>query len=385
MRTVSKRLIFAGLLAGSLVAPLQSQDAPTDTKPETAAKSETEAKKSVVSEGFDDAMKRYGANPVDATQINGPNQYSPIILVDFTVGGLVMRYPNLESPITIPEDQLTFAVGYRPKLDSEKYAKLVEEGENDQALELIREEVYPLLKYVPINPQTVRIHPLVTRLLDELIASGNIDEAAAILRTFPRDRLTGYFRPQAVEVASQLVEIGEIDKAYDMVKQFPIGPGQMDFALVYLNLANEFRLRGEWEKARNLYKDVQLASSASETPEAFLWEAYIHLQEDRAFMVDGILGQFDDLDADSRYFSLRELVRGALLESQGNEQQALSALAKGLVYSTTNDPWTPELLFRTANLYEAQDFLGAASEIRDQLRFFYPDSIWVDRLEEDNS
>jgi tetratricopeptide (TPR) repeat protein len=378
MRTVSKFALFSGLLAIACALPLQAQEPKPDGDEKKTAGME-------VSAGYKEAILRYSNKPVDATQINGPSQFSPIVLVDLTAGGLVMRYPNLESPITIPEDQLNFTVGYRPKLDTARYSALIEEGENEKALEMVRAEVYPLLKFVPINPRTVNIHPLVTRLLDELIAAGNIDEASSILETFPRDRLTGYFRPQAVEVASQLVELEETDRAYSLVKQFPLGPGQFDFAPVYLNLANEFRLRGEWERSRNLYKDVQLASSPAESPEAFLWEAYIHLQEGRGFMVDGILEQFADIDPDNRYFSLRELVRGAVLTERGEQKKALSSLAKGLVYSTTNDPWTPELLFRAADLYEGQDFIGAANEIRDQLRFFYPNSIWANRLENDNS
>jgi len=375
MPTAFKITLLTALCTGVGISLSTGQEAPAATQ-----SSAEEASAIRVSESYEEALERYAAMPVPATQINGPNQFSPITLIDFTAGGLVMRYPNLESPITIPEDSLTFQVGYRPQLDSQKYAALVEAGDNDQALELIRREVYPLLKYVPIEPQTVNIHPLVRRLLDELIANGEIDEATAILESFPRSRLTGYFRNQAVEVASGLVEEEEVDRAYEIVKQFPLGPGQVDFAPIYLDLANEFRLRGEWENARNLYKDVQLASSPSETPEAFLWEAYIHLQEGRDFMVDGVLDQFANIDEDNPYFSLRELVRGALLEKRGEEKLALSTLAKGLVYSTTNDPWTPELLYRTADLYDSLDFYNAATEIRNQLLFFYPDSVWASRL-----
>lgn len=401
MRIVFNRVMYVGFGLWVLAlfasaqdsAPAENGAAVEQAESASAEGSEVPAKESEVTaeetevaeepsapQGYDAALEKYGAEPVPATQINGPNQFSPIILLDLTAGGLVMKYPNLESPITIPEDQLTFAVAYRPQMDAEKYNQLVEEGKQDEALEMIREEVYPLLKFVRVDPQTVRIHSLVIRLLDDLIAAGEINEAATIMESFPRSRLTGIFREQAVQVADELVVDGQIDRAYDLVKQFPLGPGQMEFAPVYLDLANEFRLRGEWEKSRNLYKDVQLASSPTETPEAFLWEAYIHLQEGRDFMVDGVLDQFGNLNSQSRFFSLRELVRGVLMEERGDEKGALSAIARGLVYSTTNDPWTPELLYRAADLYEAQDYPNAAFEIRDQLRFFYPDSVWVDRL-----
>ena len=373
MRTVSKFLFGAGAILISGVFPAAAQDA------------EAQENSIVVSSGYEEAIERYGSQSVEAIQVNGPNQYSAIFLDDLNIGGLVFRYPNLDSPITVPEDQLTFKIAYKDQLDKARYAQLNEAGKQAEARELIRQEVYPLLKFVPIDPKTIQIHRLVGQLLDELIAAGEVNEAASILESFPKARMIGYFRPQAVEVATELVNEGDIDRAYALVKQFPLGPGQIDFARVYLNLANEFRLREEWEKSRNLYKDVQLASSPAETPEAFLWEAYIHIQEGREFMVDGILDQFGEIDSNNRYFSLRELVNGAVLEKRGEEQEALSSLAKGLVYSTTNDPWTPELLYRTAALYDSQDFPGAADEIRDQLRFFYPDSIWVERLNDENS
>ncbi len=376
MRTISKakRFLF-GIWAASTVLSLHGQEVDADAQTDSQ-----EAAKSGVSENYEEAIEKYGDKPVEATQIQGPSQFSPIVLVDLTVGGMVMRYPNLESPITIPEDELTFEVAYRPELDAELYSQLMEEGRTDEALELIRAEVYPLLKFVRADPQTVRIHGLITRLLDELIAAGYINEAASILESFPRDRLTGYFRTQAVQVASALAEEDEVERAYEMVQQFPLGPGQLDFVPVYLDLANEFRLRQEWERARNLYTDVQLASSPSATPEAFLWEAYIHLEEGRDFMVDGVLQEFGSVSPDNPYFPLREMIRGILFEKRGEKQQALSTMAKGLVYSTTNDPWTPELLYRTADLYEDHDRETAAAEIRDQLRFFYPDSVWTGRL-----
>ncbi|MFP4351481.1 MAG: tetratricopeptide repeat protein [Puniceicoccaceae bacterium] len=367
MRTPSRFIFSGALFAAAVLSPLHGQE-------------EAEAGDIEVSASYEEAMGRYGSRPVEALERRGPNQFEPVTLVGFGVGGVEIRYPDLDNVITFEEDKLNFPITYRPDFDADRYNALREEGREDEALELLRAEAYPLLQYVPIDPGKAAIHAPVARLLDALLAAGRVDETASILESFPRDRLTGYFQTQAVEGASLLVEEGSIDRAYDLVKEFPVGPGETTFVDVYLDLANEIRLRGEWERARDLYTDVQLASSPDETPEAFLWEAYIHLQEDRAFMVDDILDRFEDLDPDSRYYSLRELVRGVVLENAGNNREALSALAKGVVYSTTNDPWTPELLFRTADLYESEDFEGAAEEIREQLRFFYPDSIWVRRL-----
>lgn len=368
MRTVSN-VTFLGLLcAATVLSGLHGQDEKSDSGGLE------------VSGSFAEANERYGSQPVEALEVRGPNQYEPIILVGLGVGGLDARYPELDSVITFEEEDLNFSIDYRSDFDVGRYNRLLAEGREAEALELLRAEVYPLLKFVPLDPEKVAIHSLVARLLDELLAAGRTDEAVSILESFPRNRLTGYFQVQAVEAAALLVDEGQIDRAYELVKEFPIGPGEVTFAKIYLDLANEIRLRGGWEKSRNLYKDVQLAASPSETPEAFLWEAYIHLREDRAFMVAGILDQFEGLDSDSRYYSLRELVKGVVLEESGRDGEALSAFSKGVVYSTTNDPWTPELLYRTADLYESEDFPGAAEEIRSQLRFFYPDSIWVRRL-----
>jgi|GEM_PF-6959989 len=338
-----------------------------------------------VSKGYEEAYERYGSEAVEAIQVNGPNQFTPITLVDLTTLGLEVRYPGINSSITLPEEDLTFSVGYNPQLDTQKYATLISEGNRGEATELLRMEVYPLLKFVPLDPQKVRIHSLVNRLLTQLLEEDRIAESATIVEGFPRSRLTTLFQDQAVEIATALVEEGDVERAYDLIKKFPLGPGDQRFATVYLDLANEFRLREDWEKSRNLYKDVQLASSPEDIPEAFLWEAYIHLQEDRPFMVSGILQQFDQVDSQSPYYSLFQLVQGVVLSGEGKMSEALSTFAKGLVYSTTNDPWTPELLFRTAELYEAEDFISAASEVRYQLQFFYPESIWVSRLEKNDT
>ncbi|MEM0965047.1 MAG: hypothetical protein AAGJ81_02685 [Verrucomicrobiota bacterium] len=333
-----------------------------------------------VSESYEEAIEKYGNNPVEATRVDGPNQFSSITLLDLNSLGLEILDPSIGSSITLPEDNLNFIVRYSPELDTALYSRLRDEGQIDEALELLRKEIYPLLKYVPLDPTEVQIHRSVSQLISELLAAEKVAEVASILETFPKDRLTTLFRDQTVEVAAALIEDGDYNRAYDIVKLFPLGPGEVVFVPVYLNLANEFRLREDWERSRNLYKDVQLASTIEAHPEAFLWEGYIHLKEDRAFMVDAILDQFDSISTESPYYSLLELVKGSLLENQEKSREALSAFAKGLVYSTTNDPWTPELLFRTGELYEAEDFQSAAREVRYQLKFFYPESVWAERL-----
>ncbi len=369
-RTVPVRLFGSLLLAGSLWMPLAAQEEETEeTSPEIE-----------VSSSFEEAVDRYGGEPVEAIEVRGPNQRKNVTLVGFGPSGLTLRYPDLEAPLTIPEEGLNATLQFSPEIDNELYRQLMEAGRSDEALELIRKETYPLLKFVPTDPQKVRIHGQVDALVRLLIANGKIDEASSLIESLGRERLSTTFAERAIEVASLLVEEGELDRAYDLVKRMPLGPGDTTYASLYLQLANDLRENEDWENARALYKDVQLASSASETPEAFLWEAYIHLQEDRPFMVSGIVEQVGRIEPESRYYSLLQLITGVSLSLEGERQQALSTFARGIVYATTNDPWTPELLYRAAEKYEEEGLELAALEIRNELEFFYPDSVWAERI-----
>ncbi len=383
-RTSTAAFVLAALLSSQVCgqdtgAAGSTGDASAE-QPAAVSDAAPGADAATVSSGYEEALKQYGAEPVEATQVNGPNRFEPVTMLDLDVGGLKLKYPNLDSPITLPEERLTFRVIYRPDIDIETYNRLRAEGRTGEALELIREVTYPLLKFVPLDPATVAIHGQVDRMLRLLLAEGELEEAAAIIETFSRERLSETFAGTSMEIAARLAEQGDVERAYDLVKRFPLGPGQTTYVDFYLDLANDLREREEWEKARALYKDVQLASGPTQFPEAFLWEAYIYLQEDRAFMVGGVVDQVGEMDEESPYFSLLELIRGVSLAQEGNRKEALSAFAKGVVYATTNDPWTPELLYRTAELYEEEGKKVAAGEIRDQLRFFYPDSIWTERV-----
>lgn len=373
IRTVYRGMAFRGLcgVVGLALLALSS-----DAQEQQADKIPTIA----VSASYEEALEQYGTESVDAVEVTGPNNQKEVILIDYGPLGLTLKYQDLASEITVPEQGLRAVIQYAPEIDNALYAGLIAEDRRDEALELVRQEAYPLLKFVPMDPRKVQIHRQVDRLIALLIEEGEIAEAASILESFDRDRLTGVFANRAVEVGALLVGEGAMERAYELVKRFPLGPGQTAFADLYLRLANDLRENEQWEDARALYKDVQLASSATAAPEAFLWEAYIHLQEGRGFMVDGIVDQVGELDPKNQYFPLLQLIDGVALMNENRPQEALSAFAKGIVYSTTNDPWTPELLYRAAELYESQGLSMAASEIRNELTFFYPDSVWTNRI-----
>lgn len=330
--------------------------------------------------GYQKFLEEFGGEPVEAIRVLSPTNQGPITLFGLGVDGITVTYPGFEGKMDLPEDNLPFVIEYRPQITFQEYQNKLDAGQREEALTMLRRELYPLLQYVNMDTSAIRIHNFVARVLREMLRQGQSLEVYDILTDFSRDRVTGGFREIAIDTAKQLLDKGDVERAYRLTRRFPVGPGAVTFAPIYLDMANQFRLLEDWERARNLYTDVQMASNQQDTPEAFLWEAYIHIQEDRSFMAESILDDFASISDTSPYYALIELVRGIILEEQGDTQDALSTLAKSLVYSTTNDVWTPELLFRVANLYEKMDEPTPAREIRRQLVFFYPDSIWAQQL-----
>jgi len=330
---------------------------------------------------YEKYMEKFGGEPVEALRVMGPTDFRPITLFGLGTDGITVTYPEFEGKMDLPEDNLPFTIEYRHGINFMEYQKKLDAGEEEEALNMLRKELYPLLQYVNMDTSTIRIHNFVAQVLDEMLNQQRAEEVYEILAEFSRDRVTGGFREIAVETATQILQQGDLEKAYRLARRFPVGPGAAEFAPIYLYMADQFRQVEDWERARNLYTDVQMASSQQETPEAFLWEAYIHIQEDRSFMAESILEDFGNISESSSYYALIELIRGIIQEENGETQEALSTLAKGLVYSTTSDVWTPELLFRVADLYEAMDEPSPAREIRRQLTFFYPETVWAKQLQ----
>ena len=335
----------------------------------------------LVGSGYEQFKEEFGSEPVEALRILGPNDIRPITLFGLGVDGITVTYPEFDGRMDLPEDNLPFVIDYQTGISFAEYQRMLDAGQRDEALNYLRRELYPLLQYVNMDPSAIRIHNLVAQLLLQLLEQEQALEVYDILANFSRGRVTGGFREIAVQTATQLLQQGESDKAYRLTRRFPVGPGAVEFAPIYIKMGDQFRLLEDWERSRNLYTDVQMASNQQDFPEAFLWEAYIHIQEDRSFMAESILEDFGAISDNNPYFPLIQLVRGILFEEKGETQEALSQLARGLVYSTTTDVWTPELLFRVADLYEAMDEPTPAREIRRQLTFFYPDSVWAKQLQ----
>jgi len=334
---------------------------------------------------FDDFMELYGSEPVSVLEPVRGRQPARITLRGMTAVGIEVvdaQGGEIEYPLE------GFARTFQFVPDREKLAQanaLFSEGEVDEALDLIRQVTYPLIQFVELPIERVpSIHSGIIYLKDRLIRTGRAEELVELMRRIPEDRISSPVYESAYRAGLLLaVRRGLEEDAQSLAERLRVRGARRDLeASMVLETAHALRGRDVVRGASQLYGKISAALPA-DSPiwrEAKLWEAYLEVIQARPTAAASILErEIGDLDRGDRLFSLRRLVEARIALNEGRSKDALLLLSEGVVFGDVQVPWYAELLFVTAMAYYRLDKPAVADEIRDQVGFFFPDSVWAAR------
>lgn len=332
-------------------------------------------------QAFEAAREKFWDAVVVFSEMRSATNLVPVKVTGVGIEGLMVQYEGLDGSVGIPVESLPHPLVFPSARALEEYNRLLAATDDPaRALWFLREQVYPLFKFASLDPRRVGVQGFVEFFLEELLRFDQSKEVLLILGEFESSAVAGVYSSVARRLATQLAREERFQEVYDLVKRFPLNADNLQNASLYLDIANALREAGSVELSRNLFLDVQYASSEELHPEAFLWEAYFFVAQGSTFLAEPIIQRFVAKGEDHALFPLAMMIQGMAAQEAGRHNDAALLLARSAVYSTSNDPWNEELLFRMAKAYSAVDQENAADAVRNQLRFFYPNSIWLERL-----
>lgn len=251
---------------------------------------------------------------------------------------------------------------------------------NFQELELLRREVYPMVRFVYLPTELCSFQRSVLKLAEGLVQLKQFDEAVFLIEQLEIDKLNFGFEELCIEISDTLRSEGRLEQALKLINIIPLERISLSAYQTALVMADSLRIDEAYAGAIDLYSRLQENEHASNHV-ARLWNDYCRLQ----------LGEFDtDTDfplsvkkivAGEPQFALQQLVLGSYYMRTQQPELAMRVVSEGIVYSNPMDAWMPELMYRSAQLYEGLEFFDIANMVYQETSIFFPETIWAELSE----
>lgn len=312
--------------------------------------------------------------------VNG--KQSEINLVKIEGGQLIFTLSGQAGEASIPMDSLS-GIWFGTKENS-AYNQAVGQLDSDsftlQHLKPIRNRAYPRLRFVEIPRENCAFADCIRNYVQGLTQLGHYEEASFIIQQLDVSRLGPDFEEQAIRLALKLTEANQGDAAIPIIKQMDITQVEVTNLDFLIDLAHTIRTKNNFEGARDLY--AQIASNpAVTTDEASLWAAYCGIQLGEHIENHDFATQVSVLECGEKAFPLQQLVLGTYYLKREQLKEAMRAVSEGIAFARPTEAWTPELMFRSAQLYERIEMPEIAQSVYQELILFFPASEWAEEAQ----
>ncbi len=247
-------------------------------------------------------------------------------------------------------------------------------GDWNRAIEVMRPEVYPMIKFVQIPEEFGQLHASIRTLLTTLIQAKIFDEAIDLMKRIDLSKVSPAYSVVSLNLSRGLVQADRFQDAADMATRVPITGDYSVLLPEILLLARDFQASGALAPARQLYGAVMSNATGSIREEAQLLSWY----------GDSVNASADEMKAKiegvarpapgTRLFSLRLLLEASIAFEMGDRLGALDLASLAFVDAENTFPWIPDLLLLLGRAYRSQGSLTGAGNVWDELIQLYPDT-----------
>lgn len=322
------------------------------------------------------------AKPEINMRLQYPQQMKDVILTGVDGSEIVFRPVGRDSGgrAYLEIDELIRQRGTLNFLFPKAFYDAIEDMERGQvlkALPVIREHAKPFIEYMELSQLPGNMLPTVLSYLDVLMAAGQWREAAEVATQIPLSLAPPSVLDRVGKLALALGTAKQ-SSALDRVHRHILSARQLsdDRLAVILDLANAWRERGEYLRAFNLYRKVQVTDNVYQT-RARLWVAYCSFYLGHDLVPIVFLENLPEMDVTTAGYSLRELIKARLSLRDEDFAAAMRSAAEGKTYANSTDPWYPELLYTVATVYARIEMKQAAIAAHRELSISFPDSPWA--------
>jgi tetratricopeptide (TPR) repeat protein len=324
--------------------------------------------------------ERFGDAPVAIEQSsNGATQ--TLNFIDFQNGMLIAQLDGGVGEISLPVSEtmvrtLSLNTDYLPRarrlIDQEQYAR---------ALDILRPEVYPLIKFHPVPEAFTQLHAPLRLLINTLVDAGELAEAEDIVNRIDLDAVDLQYSQAAIRLMNALFIDGQPEAGARIASALPVEGAYAANIRSIVDAADTLRAKGEVQAVIPLYREIQSVVSGTALINVKMWLAYCLVLDGQMDEADRIIEELDEPAPSDRLFSLYKLLEGSRAHSSGRYGEALDLLTRGFVRAQTSYDWIPELLFLIGDCYARVDSPTAARNVWTEIVTLFPDSPWANRAE----
>lgn len=325
----------------------------------------------------------FGNQPVYIEQVNARSKQTlkfinfkdGMLVAEITVDGGVgeISLPVSESMV----NTLRFDVS-----EMQKANRLIRDGNDAGAVEVLRPVVYPLVKFSQVPELFSQLHSPLRALIGSLISAGELYEADDLLRRIPLDKVDIKYSQLAIQLMHSYIAEEDFDAAARIARELPKSGAYAANITEVVSAADALRGAGEYEAVIPLYREIEGSVPEEVRKNVRMWLAYSLVLADRVDEASPMIDSMKEPDGKDRLFSLYKLLQGSREHRNKNYDAALDVLTRGFVRAQTSYVWVPEMLFLIGDCYARAADPIAARNVWFEITVLYPDSPWAERAAE---
>ena len=253
----------------------------------------------------------------------------------------------------------------------------LDQGQTYEALPVLKKEVAPFLDYMSLSEIPGNMLPTVLSYLEALRAADQWTAATDVATRIPVAIAPALALDQLRSLSLELLAADE-KPALARLQRHLLNARNLsqDRLEVYLRLADDWREAGEYVRAFELYRKVQLQAGPNQI-EARLWVAYSSFYLGHDLVPQVFLDELPEMEVNTAGYSLRELIKARLAIRDGDITAAMRSAAEGKTYAAATDPWYPELLYTVAVLYGEMGMHAASIAAHREVSILFPETPWA--------
>jgi hypothetical protein len=260
--------------------------------------------------------------------------------------------------------------------NKEKSKQLIDQGNLVGALDLLRPDVYPLVKYSRLPEIFVDLHTPVRTLLKTLINAGEYAEAEDLFGRMQLGKIGLSYSDSAVRLMNAYLIANDAAAAARVAQMLPFDGEYVSNIAPVLLAADTIRSAGLYEAVIPLYRSIRPNAIPEEQKRVDLWLAYSLVLADRIEEATLVIDSLEEPAPSEELFSLYKLLEGSRAYRKGDYGLALDTLTRGFVRAQTSYSWVPEMLYRIGDCYARAEDPIAARNVWSEITLLYPESNW---------
>ncbi|MEM7790740.1 MAG: hypothetical protein AAF546_05000 [Verrucomicrobiota bacterium] len=325
--------------------------------------------------------KLYGDKPIIVQQNNGGSKQN-LKFIKFENGMLVAELDGGAAEVSLPvNDTMAATLSYRiPKM--KLIRGFIQQENYQEALKLMRPEIYPLIKFHEVPESFRKIHDPLRMLLRVLVSGGEYDEAGYILSKIQLNKVDIRYSRFAANLIDLYIEMQQLDKATEIANSLPIDDIYAENITKLVDLADSLRAASQYKTVIPIYEAILPVVPEESQLSMKMWLAYCLTLDGQEEKGTRIFNELEEPEPGNRYFSLYKLLEGSRLYRADQYGRALDILTRGFVRARTSYDWIPEMLFLIGDCYAKADDNSAAGNVWEEIATLYPSSPWAERAQE---